>query len=97
MHALLDEGAALPIVPRTWRRRSSGSAAAAHEAHAAYLRTAEEPAYEKLKGLCHTIGSPVIAPLAEALSPPNRTRGRGGGSATSSSASVPQGANPFVR
>jgi hypothetical protein len=41
-----------------------------------YLRTAEADAFEKLKGLCHTIGSPVIVPLAEGLAAEQDARSR---------------------
>jgi hypothetical protein len=33
----------------------------------AHLRTADEPAYERFKRLCHAIGASVIVPLAEGL------------------------------
>lgn len=41
-----------------------------------FLRTAEADAFEKLKGLCHTIGSPVIVPLAEGLAAEQDARSR---------------------
>jgi hypothetical protein len=41
-----------------------------------YLRTADADAFEKLKSLCHTIGSPVIVPLAEGLAAEQDARSR---------------------
>lgn len=43
---------------------------------AAQLRVADEETYERFKTLCHAIGPPVIAPLAEALSAEQDARSR---------------------
>jgi hypothetical protein len=43
---------------------------------ASYLRTADEEAFERFQRLCHAIGTPVIAPLAEALSTEQDARSR---------------------
>ena len=43
---------------------------------AAHLRTAGDEAYERFKTLCHTIGPPAIAPLAEVLSAEQDARSR---------------------
>ena len=43
---------------------------------AAHLRSAEEEAYERFKKLCHAIGPPVVAPLAEVLSSEQDARSR---------------------
>lgn len=43
---------------------------------AAHLRSADDQAYERFKSLCHAIGTPVIAPLAEALSAEQDARSR---------------------
>ncbi len=43
---------------------------------APHLRSAEETDYERFKRLCHAIGTPVITPLAEALSAEQDARSR---------------------
>ena len=43
---------------------------------AAYLRSADDEAYERFQRLCHAIGTPVIAPLAETLSTEQDARAR---------------------
>lgn len=43
---------------------------------AAHLRGAEDEAYERFKNLCHTVGTPLIAPLAEVLSVEQDARSR---------------------
>ena len=43
---------------------------------AAYLRSADDEAYERFQRLCHAIGTPVIAPLAETLSTEQDARSR---------------------
>jgi HEAT repeat protein len=43
---------------------------------AAHLRSAEEDAYDRFKKLCHAIGPPVVAPLAEVLSSEQDARSR---------------------
>ena len=43
---------------------------------APYLRGADDPHYERFKRLCHAIGTPVIAPLAEMLSAEQDARSR---------------------
>ena len=43
---------------------------------AAHLRSADDEAFERFERLCHAIGTPVIAPLAEALSAEQDARSR---------------------
>ncbi len=43
---------------------------------AAHLRSAEDESYERFKKLCHAIGPPVVAPLAEVLSSEQDARSR---------------------
>jgi hypothetical protein len=43
---------------------------------ASYLRSADDEAFERFQRLCHAIGPPVIAPLAEALSAEQDARSR---------------------
>lgn len=43
---------------------------------AAHLRAADETGYERFKRLCHGMGTPVVAPLAEALSTEQDSRSR---------------------
>lgn len=43
---------------------------------AAHLRTADETGYERFKRLCHGMGTPVVAPLAEVLSTEQDSRSR---------------------
>ena len=43
---------------------------------AAHLRGADDEAYERFKTLCHTIGTPAVAPLAEVLSAEHDARSR---------------------
>lgn len=43
---------------------------------AAHLRSADEEAYQRFKRICHAIGTPVIAPLAEVLSAEQDARSR---------------------
>ncbi len=43
---------------------------------APHLRAADDAAYERFKRLCHGIGSPIVAPLAEALSSEQDSRAR---------------------
>ncbi|MCA1570414.1 MAG: HEAT repeat domain-containing protein, partial [Chloroflexi bacterium] len=43
---------------------------------ASYLRSADDVAFERFQRLCHAIGTPVIAPLAEALSAEQDARSR---------------------
>lgn len=43
---------------------------------AAHLRAADEDTYERFKTVCHAIGPPVIAPLAEVLSAERDARSR---------------------
>ena len=43
---------------------------------AAHLRSADDPAYVRFKALCHAIGTPVIAPLAEVLTTEQDARSR---------------------
>lgn len=43
---------------------------------ASYLRSADDEAFERFQRLCHAIGTPVIAPLAEALSAEQDARSR---------------------
>lgn len=43
---------------------------------APHLRSAEDQGYERFKRLCHAIGTPVIAPLAEVLSAEQDARSR---------------------
>ena len=43
---------------------------------ASHLRSADDQAYERFKHLCHAIGTPVIAPLAEVLSAEQDARSR---------------------
>jgi HEAT repeat protein len=43
---------------------------------AAHLRSADEEAFERFKRICHAIGMPVIAPLAEVLSAEQDARSR---------------------
>lgn len=43
---------------------------------APHLRSADDAAYERLKRLCHAIGTPVITPLAEVLSAEQDARSR---------------------
>lgn len=77
IQALLDEGAGAPEraphVAAALERFGRGSLM---KHMPAFLRTAEADAYEKLKSLCHTIGSPVIVPLAERLAAEQDSRSR---------------------
>ena len=43
---------------------------------AAYLRSADDAAFERFQRLCHAIGTPVIAPLAETLATEQDARSR---------------------
>lgn len=43
---------------------------------AAYLRNADDAAFERFQRLCHAIGTPVIAPLAETLATEQDSRSR---------------------
>ena len=43
---------------------------------ASHLRSADDDTFERFKALCHTIGPPVIAPLAEVLSAEQDARSR---------------------
>ena len=43
---------------------------------AAHLRSADDETFERFQRLCHAIGTPVIAPLAEALSSEQDSRSR---------------------
>ena len=43
---------------------------------AAYLRSADDAGFERLQRLCHAIGTPVIAPLAETLATEQDARSR---------------------
>ena len=43
---------------------------------ATHLRSADEPSYTRFKRLCHAMGTPVIAPLAEVLSAEQDARSR---------------------
>jgi hypothetical protein len=43
---------------------------------AAYLRNADDAAFERFQRLCHAIGTPVIAPLAETLATEQDARAR---------------------
>jgi hypothetical protein len=43
---------------------------------AAHLRTADDETYERFKALCHAIGPPVIAPLAQVLASEQDARSR---------------------
>ncbi len=43
---------------------------------AAHLRAADDAAYERFKRLCHGISTPIVAPLAEALSSEQDSRAR---------------------
>ena len=43
---------------------------------AAHLRVADDAGYERFKRLCHGMGTPVVAPLAEALSTEQDARSR---------------------
>jgi hypothetical protein len=43
---------------------------------AAHLRAVDEETYERFKALCHAIGPPMVAPLAEALSAEQDARSR---------------------
>jgi hypothetical protein len=63
------EAAARAVLERLGRGALIGHAAK-------QLRTADDPAYERLKGLAHRIGPAVIPPLAEALSAERDARSR---------------------
>ena len=43
---------------------------------AAHLRAADDEGYERFKRLCHGMGTPIVAPLAEALSSEQDSRSR---------------------
>ena len=43
---------------------------------AAHLRSADDEAFERFKKLCHAIGPPIIAPLAEVLTTEQDARSR---------------------
>jgi hypothetical protein len=43
---------------------------------AAHLRAADDAGYERFKRLCHGMGTPIVAPLAEALSAEQDARSR---------------------
>jgi HEAT repeat protein len=75
--AVAAEGSRLPArepAARTVLERLGRGALIRHAAK--QLRTADDPAYERLKGLAHRIGPAVIPPLAEALSAEQDARSR---------------------
>lgn len=75
--ALIREGARMPgrdaFLPAVLERFGRGSMI---KHVAAHLRNADDDAYERFERLCRAIGTPVIAPLAEALSTEQDSRSR---------------------
>ncbi|HXG54364.1 MAG TPA: HEAT repeat domain-containing protein [Vicinamibacterales bacterium] len=75
--ALIREGARMPgreaFLPAVLERFGRGSMM---KHVAAHLRNADDEAYERFERLCRAIGTPVIAPLAEALSNEQDARSR---------------------
>jgi hypothetical protein len=75
--AVIREGQAVPVrtefLPQVLQRFGGGTIL---KHVAAYLRSADEEAFEQFQRLCRVIGTPVIAPLAEALSAEQDARSR---------------------
>ena len=75
--AVIREGEAdpgrTPFLPQVLQRFGR---TAVMKSVAAYLRGADEAAFEQFQRLCRVIGTPVIAPLAEALSAEQDARSR---------------------
>ncbi|MBA3298134.1 MAG: HEAT repeat domain-containing protein, partial [Acidobacteria bacterium] len=75
--ALIREGGRVPgretFLPAVLERFGRGSMM---KHVAAHLRTADDEAYARFERLCRAIGTPVIAPLAEALSTEQDARSR---------------------
>ena len=65
------------IVSRTPGQRSNSSASGSMLKHAAaQLRGTSDEGYERFKRICHTAGTAIVAPLAEALSSEQDARAR---------------------
>jgi hypothetical protein len=75
--AVIRQGEAVPerreFLPQVLQRFGRGTIM---KHVAGYLRSADEEAFEQFQRLCRVIGTPVIAPLAEALSAEQDARSR---------------------